>query len=318
MNALAFLLICCPIYSPSQKRLEQKAGSVTATPAGTPATPAATPKVIVGSLSGQGTPNTKVVLSTKMGNPVTFQQNKNFQQSFATWVKQGQSTQGTLQLNCWWCVCFCSQMLITQQDRFSLFFTANHVIRLIIVILILKFTVATIFVWLFASLGAGTETTVATSGGHTFQITGTSVGGKVVTTKLPLPANSKIVTVNVPTSQGGTAGFYNSHLGGLRRARLKFIQCHLSFHNHFRMHVLLFSFLHLRPTPETFKMCQIRCGSLIRCHTHNAVEGPSLSSFVFKCRCQLKHAQIFETLRITLCFVCDCNCQLAKYTGRHF
>uniref|UniRef100_A0A7N8WXJ7 Bromodomain PHD finger transcription factor n=1 Tax=Mastacembelus armatus TaxID=205130 RepID=A0A7N8WXJ7_9TELE len=134
---------CVHLHLLFQKRLEQKPGSVTATPAGTPTTPAATPKVIVGSLSGQGTPSTKVVLSTKMGTPVTFQQNKNFQQSFATWVKQGQSTQG------------------------------------------------------------GTETTVATSGGHTFQITGTSVGGKVVTTKLPLPANSKIVTVNVPTSQGG-------------------------------------------------------------------------------------------------------------------
>lgn len=47
------------------------------------------------------------------------------------------------------------------------------------------------------------EATVATSNGQTFQITGTSVGGKVVTTKLPLPANSKIVTVNMPTSQGG-------------------------------------------------------------------------------------------------------------------
>uniref|UniRef100_A0AAQ5Z155 Bromodomain PHD finger transcription factor n=1 Tax=Amphiprion ocellaris TaxID=80972 RepID=A0AAQ5Z155_AMPOC len=127
----------------AKKRLEQKPGSVTATPAGTPVTPAVTSKVIVGSLSGQGTPSTKVVLSTKMGTPVTFQQNKNFQQSFATWVKQGQSTQ------------------------------------------------------------AGTETSVATSGGHTFQITGTSACGKVVTTKLPLPANSKIVTVNVPTSQGG-------------------------------------------------------------------------------------------------------------------
>uniref|UniRef100_A0A8C3GCK0 Bromodomain PHD finger transcription factor n=1 Tax=Cyclopterus lumpus TaxID=8103 RepID=A0A8C3GCK0_CYCLU len=126
------------------KRLEQKTGIVTTTPTGTPATPIATPKVIIGSLSGQGTSTTKVVLSTKMGTPVTFQQNKNFQQSFATWVKQGQSTQGV-----------------------------------------------------------GTETTMTTSGGHTFQITGTSVGGKVVTTKLPLPANSKIVTVNVPTSQGG-------------------------------------------------------------------------------------------------------------------
>lgn len=80
---------------PSQKRLEQKA-DMAAAPAGTAAAPAATPKVIVGSISGQGTPPTKVVLSTKMGTPITFQQNKNFQQSFATWVKQGQSTQGTI------------------------------------------------------------------------------------------------------------------------------------------------------------------------------------------------------------------------------
>ncbi|XP_013855113.1 nucleosome-remodeling factor subunit BPTF [Austrofundulus limnaeus] len=128
----------------AKKRLEQKSGSVTATPAGTAATPAASPKVIVGSISGQGTPSAKVVLSTKMCTPVTFQQNKNFQQSFATWVKQGQSSQG-----------------------------------------------------------AGAETTVATSSGHTLHITGTSASGKVVTTKLPLPANSKIVTVNVPTTQGG-------------------------------------------------------------------------------------------------------------------
>lgn len=82
---------------PSQKRLEQKS-DLAATPAGTSATPVATPKVIVGSISGQGTPPTKVVLSTKMGTPITFQQNKNFQQSFATWVKQGQSTQGIIRL----------------------------------------------------------------------------------------------------------------------------------------------------------------------------------------------------------------------------
>ena len=63
------------------------------------------------------------------------------------------------------------------------------------------------FVCLLALLGAGGETTVATSSGHTLHITGTSVSGKVVTTKLPLPANSKIVTVNVPTTQGGMAGF---------------------------------------------------------------------------------------------------------------
>uniref|UniRef100_A0A665VJK8 Bromodomain PHD finger transcription factor n=1 Tax=Echeneis naucrates TaxID=173247 RepID=A0A665VJK8_ECHNA len=81
----------------AKKRLDQKPGSVTVTPTGTPAISATTPKVIVGSLSGQGTPSTKVVLSTKMGTPVTFQQNKNFQQSFATWVKQGQTTQGVVQ-----------------------------------------------------------------------------------------------------------------------------------------------------------------------------------------------------------------------------
>lgn len=78
---------------PSQKRLEQKS-DITAT--ATSATSVVTPKVIVGSISGQGTPTTKVVLSTKMGTPITFQQNKNFQQSFATWVKQGQSTQGII------------------------------------------------------------------------------------------------------------------------------------------------------------------------------------------------------------------------------
>ncbi|KAJ3614943.1 hypothetical protein NHX12_018512 [Muraenolepis orangiensis] len=134
----------------AKKRQEQKLGSVAlATPCGTPSTLASTPKVILGSLAGQVTGGTKVVLTTKMGTPVTFQQNKNFQQSFATWVKQGQTTQGP----------------------------------------------------------AGTVSTMATSGGQTFQITGTSVGGKVLTAKLPLPANSKIVTVNVPTTQGGFPAF---------------------------------------------------------------------------------------------------------------
>uniref|UniRef100_A0A8C7KT90 Bromodomain PHD finger transcription factor n=1 Tax=Oncorhynchus kisutch TaxID=8019 RepID=A0A8C7KT90_ONCKI len=126
----------------AKKRLDQKtgAGSTIVTTPGSTATPASTPKVV--TLSGQATPGTKVVLATKMGTPVTFQQNKNFQQSFASWVKQGQPSG--------------------------------------------------------ASPG-----TVATSAGQTFQITGTSMGGKVLTAKLPLPANSKIVTVNVPTTQGG-------------------------------------------------------------------------------------------------------------------
>ncbi|XP_077575012.1 nucleosome-remodeling factor subunit BPTF-like isoform X2 [Stigmatopora nigra] len=124
----------------AKKRQEQKPCSVTVTPTGTPATPSATPKVMVASLSGAGTPNAKVVLSSKMGTPVKYQQTKNFQQSFATWIKQSQNSP---------------------------------------------------------------ETTVTTTGGHTFQITGTTVGGKVVTTKLPLPVNSKLITVNMATSQGG-------------------------------------------------------------------------------------------------------------------
>ncbi|XP_061888710.1 nucleosome-remodeling factor subunit BPTF-like [Entelurus aequoreus] len=127
----------------AKKRLEQKPGSVTATPTGTPATPVVTPKAVVGSTPGQGTASAKVVLTSKVGGPVKYQQNKNFQQSFATWIKQGQGTQ------------------------------------------------------------VGTEATVAAAGGHTFQITETTVDGKVVTTKVPLPANSKIITVNIPTSQGG-------------------------------------------------------------------------------------------------------------------
>lgn len=90
---------------------------------------------------------------------------------------------------------------------------------------------------------------MATSGGHTFQITGTSVGGKVVTTKLPLPANSKIVTVNVPTSQGGIAGFNKSHLRGRHRAAYAFL---LSVH--LGMRVCLFSLPHIRPA--AFKTCQ--------------------------------------------------------------
>uniref|UniRef100_A0A671KBL3 Nucleosome-remodeling factor subunit BPTF-like n=1 Tax=Sinocyclocheilus anshuiensis TaxID=1608454 RepID=A0A671KBL3_9TELE len=57
----------------------------------TPTTPGTTTqKVVVGSISGQVTSAPKVIMTTKLGSPVTFQQNKNFQQSFASWVKQGQ------------------------------------------------------------------------------------------------------------------------------------------------------------------------------------------------------------------------------------
>uniref|UniRef100_A0A8C2PYM6 Bromodomain PHD finger transcription factor n=1 Tax=Cyprinus carpio TaxID=7962 RepID=A0A8C2PYM6_CYPCA len=65
--------------------------SNTSTLTSTPTTPGTTTqKVVVGSISGQVTSAPKVVMTTKLGSPVTFQQNKNFQQSFASWVKQGQ------------------------------------------------------------------------------------------------------------------------------------------------------------------------------------------------------------------------------------
>lgn len=55
-----------------------------------------------------------------------------------------------------------------------------------------------------ATSTAATSATTIASTGQTFQITGSpvSVAGKVIT-KLPLPANSKIVAVNVPATQGG-------------------------------------------------------------------------------------------------------------------
>lgn len=124
----------------------------------------------------------------------------------------------------------------------------------------------------FAPLGAtGTVTTVATSGGQTFQITGTSMGGKVLTAKLPLPANSKIVTVNVPTTQGGMAGFNKSHLGGRLCASvpLKYSLFFSIQHRFGKPVCLCFHFLHPRPTAETFQICwsiQIRSASLTGCH----------------------------------------------------
>ena len=67
------------------------------TTASSTATTVSTPqKVVVGPLAGPVPTGTKVVLTTKVGSPatVTFQQNKNFHQTFATWVKQGQSSTG--------------------------------------------------------------------------------------------------------------------------------------------------------------------------------------------------------------------------------
>ena len=46
---------------------------------------------------------------------------------------------------------------------------------------------------------------MVTTSGQTFQISASPVtmAGQVITAKLPIPANSKIVTVNMPTTQGG-------------------------------------------------------------------------------------------------------------------
>ncbi|XP_069807678.1 nucleosome-remodeling factor subunit BPTF isoform X3 [Dendropsophus ebraccatus] len=147
-----------------QKRLEQQkqlpmTGS-TATTSATLTTLTTPHKVVMGSLTGSVTPGTKVMLATKVGSPATvsFQQNKNFHQTFATWVKQGQTT------------------------------TASN-----------------------TDVSSATSITTA---GQTFQISGSpvSVAGKVLT-KLPLPANSKILAVNVPSSQGGVVQVQQKVLG---------------------------------------------------------------------------------------------------------
>ncbi|TMS15379.1 Nucleosome-remodeling factor subunit BPTF [Larimichthys crocea] len=85
-----------------QKRLEQQrpntpattsTTTTTTTSAGTPSTPS-TP-ASMGQRTGQFTPGTKMVLASKLGSPVSFQQDKNFHQSFASWVKQGQTNNGS-------------------------------------------------------------------------------------------------------------------------------------------------------------------------------------------------------------------------------
>ncbi|XP_057391412.1 nucleosome-remodeling factor subunit BPTF isoform X8 [Balaenoptera acutorostrata] len=148
-----------------QKRLEQQkptviAASTTSPTNSTTSTISPAQKVMVAPISGSVTAGTKMVLTTKVGSPatVTFQQNKNFHQTFATWVKQGQSNSAT-------------------------------------------------------STAATSATTIASTG-QTFQITGNPVtmAGKVIT-KLPLPANSKIVAVNVPATQGGVVQVQQKVLG---------------------------------------------------------------------------------------------------------
>ncbi|XP_070335863.1 nucleosome-remodeling factor subunit BPTF isoform X1 [Odocoileus virginianus] len=148
-----------------QKRLEQQkptviAASTTSPTNSTTSTISPAQKVMVAPISGSVTTGTKMVLTTKVGSPatVTFQQNKNFHQTFATWVKQGQSNSAT-------------------------------------------------------STAATSAPTIASTG-QTFQITGNPVtmAGKVIT-KLPLPANSKIVAVNVPATQGGVVQVQQKVLG---------------------------------------------------------------------------------------------------------
>ncbi|CAH6776329.1 Bptf [Phodopus roborovskii] len=149
----------------AKKRLEQQkpaaiAASTTSPANSTSSTVSPAQKVMVAPISGSVTPGTKMVLATKVGSPatVTFQQNKNFHQTFATWVKQGQSNSATST--------------------------------------------------------AATSATAIASTGQTFQITGNPVtmAGKVIT-KLPLPANSKIVAVNVPATQGGVVQVQQKVLG---------------------------------------------------------------------------------------------------------
>jgi nucleosome-remodeling factor subunit BPTF len=79
------------------------AASTTSPANNTSSTVSPAQKVMVAPLSGSVTPGTKMVLATKVGSPatVTFQQNKNFHQTFATWVKQGQSNSGRARVNEW-------------------------------------------------------------------------------------------------------------------------------------------------------------------------------------------------------------------------
>ncbi|XP_049714633.1 nucleosome-remodeling factor subunit BPTF isoform X5 [Elephas maximus indicus] len=153
------------LLAAQQKRLEQQkptviAASTTSPTNSTTSTISPAQKVMVAPISGSVAPGAKMVLTTKVGSPaaVTFQQNKNFHQTFATWVKQGQSNSAT-------------------------------------------------------STAATSATTIASTG-QTFQITGNPVtmAGKVIT-KLPLPANSKIVAVNVPATQGGVVQVQQKVLG---------------------------------------------------------------------------------------------------------
>ncbi|KAK5856778.1 hypothetical protein PBY51_008349 [Eleginops maclovinus] len=128
-----------------QKRLEQQRPGTPATPpsSSSPCPSPSTPASTIHRLGGQVTSGTKMVLATKLGSPVSFQQDKNFHQSFASWVKQGQNN---------------------------------------------------------SSSASPAASSITTTSEQSFSMT---VAGPMLAAKLPLPANSKIVTLNMPTTQGG-------------------------------------------------------------------------------------------------------------------
>ncbi|KAK7939046.1 hypothetical protein WMY93_002372 [Mugilogobius chulae] len=79
--------------SPSPAPLSAPASSTSiATISTTPTTPS-TP-LSTGQRPGMVTPGTKMVLASKLGSPAPFQQDKNFEQSYMSWVKQGQNNNG--------------------------------------------------------------------------------------------------------------------------------------------------------------------------------------------------------------------------------
>lgn len=85
---------CCNISV--QKRLEQRLSTTATTSTTTTTTTSASiPSTLgtpasTGQRTGQVASGNKMVLASKHGSPVSFQQDKNFHQSFASWVKQGQ------------------------------------------------------------------------------------------------------------------------------------------------------------------------------------------------------------------------------------
>nr|XP_057905963.1 nucleosome-remodeling factor subunit BPTF isoform X2 [Doryrhamphus excisus] len=70
------------------------ATTTSSTPSSTSA-PAST-----GQRTGQITPGTKMVLASKLASPVSLQQDKNYHQSFTSWVKQGQTNSNAVQQKC--------------------------------------------------------------------------------------------------------------------------------------------------------------------------------------------------------------------------